>query len=253
MIVASQIGCLESQAWNGDFLVNTQLLEQLDWIAQRTAQQIPLLKKQRGDSFNVLEVAFLKAAYESAEYYEQHLIKTPAFASDLDLLSAAVRVSNPDGLFLEFGVASGRTISHIAKSRSGPVYGFDSFEGLPEDWRSGFSKGAFAGDLPPVPGNVTLIKGWFNQTLPAFLAAHQGDVALLHVDCDLYSSTKCIFDLLAGRLKSGTVIVFDEFWNYPAWRQHEIKAFDEFKAEHQVQAQPVGFVPSHQQVAFVIL
>jgi predicted O-methyltransferase YrrM len=233
--------------------MDTPLLQQLEWIAQRTAQLNPLLKKERGDSFNVLEMAFLKAAYESAEYYEQHLIKTPAFASDLDLLAAAVKISNPDGLFLEFGVASGRTISHIAKSRSGPVYGFDSFEGLPEDWRSGFSKGAFAGDLPPVPHNVTLIKGWFNQTLPGFLATHPGDVALLHVDCDLYSSTKCIFDLLAGRLKSGTVIVFDEFWNYPSWRQHEIKAFEEFKAAHQVQAHPVGFVPSHQQVAFIIL
>ena len=233
--------------------MTTQLLEQLEWVAQRTAQLSPLLKKLRGDSFNVLEVAFLKAAYESAAYYEQHMLTTPAFASDLDLLSAAVKISNPHGLFLEFGVASGRTISHIAKVRSGPVYGFDSFQGLPEDWRSGFSKGAFAGNLPPVPNNVTLIKGWFNETLPAFLAANEGDVALLHVDCDLYSSTKCILDLLSGRLKSGTVIVFDEFWNYPGWQQHEIKAFDEFKAAHQVRAQSVEFVPGHQQVAFVIL
>jgi hypothetical protein len=234
-------------------LVSTQLIERLDRLAQRTDQQSTLLKRTRGDSFDVLEVAFLKAAQESAAYYEQYMLTTPAFASDLDLLSAAVKVSNPNGLFLEFGVASGRTISHIAKSRSGPVYGFDSFEGLPEDWRSGFAKGAFAGHLPPVPNNARLIKGWFNETLPAFLAANAGDVALLHVDCDLYSSTKCIFDLLAGRLKSGAVIVFDEFWNYPGWQRHEIKAFDEFKAEYQLQAHPIGFVPSHQQVAFVIL
>jgi hypothetical protein len=232
--------------------LTTQLLQQLEWVAQRTAQLNPLLRKLH-DSFNVLEIACLRAAYESAAYYEQHLLTAPAFESDLHLLSAAVKVSNPNGLVLEFGVASGRTINHIAKSRSGPVYGFDSFDGLPEDWRSGFSKGTFAGKLPPVLGNVTLIKGWFNETLPAFLAANEGDVALLHVDCDLYSSTKCIFDLLAGRIKSGTVIVFDEFWNYPGWQQHEIKAFDEFKAEHQVRAQPIGFVPSHQQVAFVIL
>ena len=78
-----------------------------------------------------LEVAFLKAAYESAAYYEQHLITTPAFASDLDLLSAAVQVSNPNGLFLEFGVASGRTISHIARSRSGPVLWLRFLRGTP--------------------------------------------------------------------------------------------------------------------------
>ena len=226
---------------------------QFDRLARRAGQQSPLLKKVRGDSFNVLEVAFLKAAYESAEYYEQHLITASSYDSDLDLLSAASNTAKPEGLFLEFGVASGRTISHIAKTRSQPVYGFDSFEGLPEDWRSGFNKGAFAGNLPPVPSNVTLIKGWFNETLPSFLASTKGDVALLHVDCDLYSSTKCIFDLLAGRIKSGSVIIFDEFWNYPGWREHEVKAFDEFKEKNQLKAKPIGFVPSHQQVAFVIL
>jgi hypothetical protein len=232
--------------------VKAQLLAQFDRLARRAGQQVPLLKKLNGDSFNILEVAFLKAAYESAEYYERHFSTAPPFNSDLDLLSAATKISQPDGLVLEFGVASGRTINHIAKSRSGPVFGFDSFEGLPEDWRSGYERGAFAGDLPPVQSNVTLVKGWFNETLPPFLSANKGDVSLLHVDCDLYSSTKCVFDLLAERIRSGTVIVFDEFWNYPAWREHEIKAFDEFKSKNQVEAKPIGFVPSHQQVAFII-
>ena len=99
---------------------------QFDRLARRAGQQSPLLKKVRGDSFNVLEVAFLKAAYESAEYYEQHLITASSYDfSDLDLLSAASNTAKPEGLFLEFGVASGRTISHIAKTRSQPVYGFD--------------------------------------------------------------------------------------------------------------------------------
>jgi hypothetical protein len=127
------------------------VLAKFDRLARRAGQQTALLKKAQGDSFNVMEVAFLKAAYESSEYYEQHLITASSYDSDLDLLSAASKIANPEGLFLEFGVASGRTINHIAKTRSGPVYGFDSFEGLPEDWRSGFSKGAIAGNLPPVP------------------------------------------------------------------------------------------------------
>jgi hypothetical protein len=144
----------------------------------------------------------------------------------------------------------GRTISHIA-GLTERVYGFDSFEGLPEDWRSGFVKGAFAGDLPPVPPNAVLIKGWFEKTLPEFLGKQQGPVAFLHIDCDLYSSTKTIFDLLAPRIVRGTVIVFDEYFNYPGWQQHEHKAFEEFKSAGIV-CKPIGFVPSHQQVGFIV-
>jgi predicted O-methyltransferase YrrM len=233
--------------------MKSQILKHFDRLAQRAARQLPpLFEKTRGDSFNVLEVAFLKAAYESAEYYEQNLLTTPIFENDLSLLSEAIKHADPRGLFLEFGVASGRTINHIANAISGPAYGFDSFEGLPEVWRSGFEKGAFAGNLPAVAPNVTLIKGWFDKAIPKFLATTASSVAFLHIDCDLYSSTKCIFDLLADRIQVGTVIVFDEFWNYPGWRHHEIKAFEEFKRATGKSAKPIGFVPSHQQVAFLI-
>jgi hypothetical protein len=69
--------------------------------------------------------------------------------------------------------------------------------------------------LPHVSSNVTLIKGWFDQTLPPFLEKHPAPVSFLHVDCDLYSSTKTIFDSLRTRFRPGTVIVFDEYFNYP--------------------------------------
>ncbi|MGY4615500.1 hypothetical protein ACVWZ4_000727 [Bradyrhizobium sp. USDA 4472] len=233
--------------------MKSQVLAITDKLIKRTAENLPFYKK-RGDSFDVIEIAFLKAALQSAEYYEQHLFTAATFDSDLDLLTAALRLVKTDGLFLEFGVASGRTITHAARQRpQQSLYGFDSFEGLPEDWRSGYLKGRFAGNLPPVPSNVTLIKGWFNETLPEFLKDHPERVAFLHVDCDLYSSTKCIFDLLADRIGSGTVIVFDEFWNYPGWHDHEIKAFDEFKARTGLSAKPIGFVRSHQQVGFVMV
>ena len=122
-----------------------------------------------------------------------------------------------------------------------------------EDWRSGFAKGAFAGDLPVVPNNVKLIKGWFDETLPSFVSSNLDPVSLLHVDCDLYSSTKTIFELLAKRIVPGTVIVFDEYWNYPGWKVHEHKAFAEFKDIHRIACKPIGFVPSHQQVAFIVI
>jgi hypothetical protein len=75
---------------------------------------------------------------------------------------------------------------------------------------------------------VVLHKGWFCDTLPLFLDEHIESVRFLHVDCDLYSSTKTIFSALADRLVSGTIIVFDEYFNYPGWQECEYKAFMEF-------------------------
>src|ERR1700722_2280507 len=95
------------------------LLNVIDKTSRRAAQSLSL-HRRRGDSFDVLEVAFLKAAYESAEFYEQHLLTSEAFRDDLALLSHAMKLAPNTGMILEFGVASGRTISHMAKLREAP-------------------------------------------------------------------------------------------------------------------------------------
>jgi hypothetical protein len=104
----------------------------------------------------------------------------------------------PNTLWLEFGVASGNTINYISKFTNDTVYGFDSFEGLPEKWRDGFDKGAFNrnGNLPQVNNNVELIKGWFDETLQHFIQTQNKKVSFIHMDADLYSSTKYIFNVL---------------------------------------------------------
>jgi predicted O-methyltransferase YrrM len=134
-----------------------------------------------------------------------------------------------DGLILEFGVASGVTVNHIASLTDRPVYGFDSWEGLPEDWRHDYLKGAFAGELPAVRDNVTLIKGMFQDTLPQFLEEHTDPIALLHLDADLYSSTAYVLEQIESRLYSGSIVILDELW-YPdhRYKDHEYKAFVEF-------------------------
>ena len=143
------------------------------------------------------------------------------------------------GLVLEFGVFSGRTINSIAdKLPSRNIYGFDSFEGLPEEWKrddGGFPVGHFHrhGDLPTVRSNVKLIKGWFNETLPIFKSGltqteDENKIALLHIDCDLYSSTKTIFDEIGHLITTNTIIVFDELFNYPNAESHELLALYEF-------------------------
>ena len=53
---------------------------------------------------------------------------------------------------------------------------------------------------------MRLYKGWFEQTLPAFLEGQRGRaraelrIAFVHMDCDIYSSTKCVLDCLAPHL-----------------------------------------------------
>ena len=206
-----------------------------------------------GESFDVIDVAFWRAANEAAEFYEAHLLHANAFTDTLEMIRDGVRLAPGGGLFLEFGVASGRTIRAIAEEHEGPVFGFDSFEGLPEDWYEGYAKGHFArGELPEVPSNVTLVKGWFEDTLPAFLEQNTGPVSYINVDCDLYSSATFVLRALADRLQPGTVIQFDEYFNYPSWRKHEFKAWQELVQERGIKFRYHSFLRRHQAVSVVI-
>ena len=159
----------------------------------------------------------------------------PAFGFKASHLRHALAACEAGGLYLEFGVFTGRSITIIAEALGDetPVHGFDSFEGLPEDWIEGEGKGAYdaGGRLPEVPDNVWLHPGWFDDSLPVFLRQQKGPVAFANIDCDIYSSTRSVLDLLAPRLGPGSVLVFDEYFAYPGWRDHEYRAFQEFAAE----------------------
>ena len=154
----------------------------------------------------------------------------------------------PNTLWMEFGVATGRTVNFISKFTEDKVYGFDSFEGLPEFWREGYDKGKFSrkGRLPEVNQNVELVKGWFDDSLPKFIENNLKDtnkkVSFIHIDCDLYSSTKTIFDNLKDYIDNDCVIIFDELLNYPGFDgdKGELKAFYEFITENNVKYEWIG-------------
>ena len=150
------------------------------------------------------------------------------------LKKAYEAISLQDGLILEFGVRHGTSIRQLASLTSQPIYGFDSFEGLPENWHQE-SKEVYStrGKIPKVPAHVTLIPGWFEQTLPLFLEKHEEDVALINIDCDIYSSTKTVLDLLSPRIKKGTIIIFDEYIGNLHWEEDEHKAFMESVTQYQ--------------------
>jgi len=181
----------------------------------------------------------------------EHLQEAKTLALRADLLEHALSQARADGLVLEFGVAGGATLRFLASLTPDTVYGFDSFRGLPETWRSGFEAGAFArAEVPAdMPANAQLVVGLFAETLPQFREQHADSVRFAHIDCDLYSSTKTIFDGLGDRFGSGTVLVFDEYMNYPGWREHEHRAFVEFIAATGKGFEYLGWTRGGMQVA----
>jgi hypothetical protein len=172
------------------------------------------------------------------------------FGCSADLLRHGVAEACSTGLVLEFGVRRGTSITHIAEAAGQPVHGFDSFEGLPEGWGSQ-PQGSFTTELelPPVPGNAVLHVGWFENTLPAFLDEQPGPVRFVNIDCDIYSSTRTVLSALAGRLRAGSILIFDEFIGNQTWREHEYRAFQECVDETGVRYEYFAACPFTRQVA----
>jgi hypothetical protein len=202
------------------------------------------------------------ASEESAQYVLQHMRTVPNFDTDYDLHKwIATTQLDSDllsrGTVLEFGVATGRTLNQFAKwLPTKPIHGFDGFVGLPEDWTSRMRKGFFARDhLPRVRKNCQLWVGWFDKTLPGFKQKVQltRPIALLHVDCDLYSSTVTVLTELKDNIVPGTVIIFDEYMNYPGWQLDEFKAWQEHCKMYGVKYEYIGRVSRHQKVAIRII
>ncbi|MDQ3740983.1 MAG: class I SAM-dependent methyltransferase [Actinomycetota bacterium] len=194
------------------------------------------------------------AVLSSARFARAAMPAVPVFSEPLDTLAHALALAPPDGMVLEFGVSGGRTLDVLARSRKGvDVYGFDSFQGLPEDWRSAVRAGAYRVETPPRIEGAEVIVGMFATTLPPFLAEHAGSVAFVHLDADLYSSTKSVLDHIGPRLRPGTVILFDEYFNYAGWEDHEHRAWQEFVSRTGIRFAYEGYTVNHEQVIVRVL
>jgi hypothetical protein len=139
------------------------------------------------------------------------------------------QVAERQVLYLEFGVYRGDTMRYWSKLLRNPnskLHGFDSFEGLPENWITTRPKGFFSTDgaIPQIDDvRVQFFKGWFEHTLPKYVCpAH--DVLVMNFDADLYSSTSFVLNEFHASIVPGTYLYFDEF-NH---QFHELRAFDEF-------------------------
>ena len=178
------------------------------------------------------------------------------FDSHIEMLDFFTRqVADRNGIAIEFGVYSGTTLKVIRQGFKGRVYGFDSFKGLPEDWRDGFPKGFFETSEVPTIENVTLVVGTFQETLELFLDKLFEPISFIHFDADLYSSTSFCLEKVTNYLAPESIFVFDEYHNYDGWQNHEHKAFTEWlNANPSFSARAVGLVTggNQEQKAFSI-
>ncbi len=157
--------------------------------------------------------------------------------------------------YIEFGVASGESFKWFLeqnKSEKSKFYGFDTFDGLPEDWGP-YKKGAFSNQNKPPEVNdnrAAFFTGLFQQTLPPFLK-HLDNTAknIIMLDADLYSATLYTLTNLAPFLKKGDIVFFDEF----AVPTHEFKAYLDFTQSYYVNLQLIGAANNYYFTAFKVV
>jgi len=168
-----------------------------------------------------------------------------------------------EGDILQFGVAGGGTLARSAErakflrqviDSQMRVFGFDSFEGLPESkggdrdflhGQQGFEQGKFKSEkrgalaalskLGLEPNDARLIEGWYEDSLTPELRDELGlqRACLIDIDCDLYESTAVALSWCAPLIQQGTVISFDDWFCYRGSPRHgENRAFREFLAAH---------------------
>ena len=159
------------------------------------------------------------------------------------------------GYYLEFGVLNGDSLLDAYQTLRGfteHYFGFDSFRGLPafseQDagsqhlmplWQEGTVKGDTVEGVKRsllargVPENkLSLIPGYYENTLSKqnrSVFADRGPCHVCLVDCDLYSSSKLVFEFIEPLLVTGTWLLLDDFWCYRGSPHHgQRKAFAEW-------------------------
>jgi hypothetical protein len=152
------------------------------------------------------------------------------------------KVQDQRVLYLEFGVFQGRTTRYWSARLRNPearLHGFDSFEGLPEEWADHAAGRIFnaQGQVPVIADDprVRFFRGWFDQILPTYVVPDH-DVLVLILDADLYSSTSYVLDHLRPYIRPGTFIYFDEMNHI----EHEPRAFNAFMKSSSLQFRPVA-------------
>ena len=199
-------------------------------------------KEEIEKSYNYFKKYFPKSVFVLNQYFQEFIINK---AKENDPMN--------NKFYLEFGVWKGHSINFFSKYTN-KIYGFDSFEGLREDWFGTLApKGTFNlyKKLPKVRNNVILIKGWVQDTLDLFLDKHKPEINFVHLDLDTYESTKFTLEKIKPYLTKKSIITFDQLYNYPGWEMGEYKALKEIFNENEYEY--IAFCSNNEQVAIRII
>jgi len=200
---------------------------------------------------SLLDTVLSKSTESGADYILFNMPNAVLFRGPKELMNHSINLAHNSGNYCEFGVLTGTSIKFIENLRIKKgiteqilVHGFDSFEGLQEDWAGSFgmTKGYFnvSGKLPRVSRRIKLYKGFFADTLPSFLDDNPEPIAFMHLDADTYESTKYVLSQVISRIRIGTIIIFDEYIGYPGWKNGEFLAFQEIVNEYGIKYKYLG-------------
>jgi hypothetical protein len=230
----------------GTVLLRLRASKLLDPIASRLLPAIYFAKYARW--FHDQGIASVLLPTRQAFGYENRYALYTALSEELGLADSQL-------LYLEFGVATGVSLKWWVEHNRHPesrFVGFDTFEGLPENWGR-IPAGTFATDgrLPDIDDpRCSLERGLFQQTLPSFL--RRGPLpscrTLVHLDADLYSSTLFVLVTLGPLLKPGDVLIFDEF----ADGMNEFRALMDASSCLSLCLRPLGAVNWGNKVALLV-
>lgn len=165
------------------------------------------------------------------KYFKNSIFLTTKKIREYAIITSLQNDNDQKKIYLEFGVYVGTTINIFANFiKKTTIYGFDSFEGLKEDWHGNdIASGEFdlKNKLPKVKKNVSLIVGWVQDTLDDFLNKHKPSINFVHLDMDTYKTTKFVLNKIKPYLIKNCIILFDELYNFPGWDVGEYKALTE--------------------------
>jgi len=219
----------------------------INYLKKIVLSYISVKLKKSNDGKHIFEDLMQRYNSKNALDYITNHMQHGTYFNDWKEMFNYVSTKIEDGLIAEFGVAKGKTINYLAKLTNKKIYGFDSFEGFPpgEDyigWQQSNDAFNYKGVMPPVEQNVTLIKGYYSDTLEKFISENTiENIDFIHIDCDLYSSTKFVLDKLKPFMNN-TYIQFDEFHGEWAHELHEKKAFHDFLNENEnIHCEYIGF------------
>jgi|694.fasta_scaffold91688_5 predicted O-methyltransferase YrrM len=199
------------------------------------------------------------AATDSANYAIEKMQEAMMFSNREHLRKYCCNLikKKKKSVVVEFGVWSGNSINYFARELPrASVFGFDSFLGLNEDWSGwNLSKGMFNlnGISPLVEKNVIIYNGLYEDTIPEFVKNNnfENGIDLIHMDSDTYIPTIYALNTLNNLVRKGSIIIFDEYFGYPNWRNHEYKAFREFVLQNSINYRYIAY--SEHAVAVEIL